>query len=435
MLEPKDSSAVSVPCDKARPLLPRLLGGLFLLFGLWAPLTVSGAESPFHLAGDVYQTLRYEHGNPDALRPFFEAPLRRSLNEELIANPTITWTGPGSLYALGDFDLSYQGQWEAPGGFHSEGADAKVNKLYADWAWQSRLYLRVGKQRLKWGAGWMFNPSNPVNPPQSPFTTIREREGVKAASAEWITSKLAALLFAVPDEHELEDTGVGLKVSSGAIPNTEVSASYYWFERSEKHLGFNLSNSPLYSYPYLDTLQWWVEAGLYTKPKLPPLPGRSEPEEEFHQSLLFGMTFEVPVARTKCIAEYYKISEGLSAGELASVIEGTRSPNPEIAGPASAWVPVLSSQSGRIGRHYLSLIITQPATSGVNAILDNVDLTTTALVNLSDGSWFVNHEVTTTYVPHLELTLLFDWTRGGSTDEFGALPFDYFAGIRAKVSF
>jgi hypothetical protein len=43
-----------------------------------------------------------------------------------------------------------------------------VNRFYADLNFGDLFYLRAGKQRLKWGAGWVFNPSDPVNPPKDP---------------------------------------------------------------------------------------------------------------------------------------------------------------------------------------------------------------------------------------------------------------------------
>src|SRR4030042_357525 len=102
-----------------------------------------------------------------------------------------------------------------------------VNQVYADLNFGDLLYLRAGKQRLKWGAGWVFNPSDPVNPPKDPTRALQTNEGVPALKAELITSVLSLAAFGTVFERP-QEFGIGGKISSSALAGSDFSLSAYW---------------------------------------------------------------------------------------------------------------------------------------------------------------------------------------------------------------
>jgi hypothetical protein len=68
-----------------------------------------------------------------------------------------------------------------------------IRQAFGQYGWGSGLSLRLGKQRIAWGSGLVWNPSNRVEPPRNPFNTGLEQEGVLAVRADWIPG-------AIPDE-------------------------------------------------------------------------------------------------------------------------------------------------------------------------------------------------------------------------------------------
>jgi hypothetical protein len=302
-----------------------------------------------------------------------------------------------------------------------------VNQFYADLNFADLLYLRAGKQRLKWGAGWVFNPSDPLNPPKDPTETLQTREGVPALKAELITSALSVAVFSTIYER-LEDFGFGGKISSSALEGSDFSLSAYWSPAESWTAALNLSIAPLYALPGWDTIQLWFEGGLYGEPRYPELAPVPAPTG-LQRAFLVGMSGTLPVARTALLAEYYHLSEGLSAGEEGSVLAALRADPTE-----PTRLAALGQRPARVGRDYAFLSVTQSSiTDSGHPVFDHVGLYSTVLVNLTDLSAFARHGITTTFVEDSALELSVAWAAGGEDGEFANLAPAVSAELALKI--
>ena len=55
--------------------------------------------------------------------------------------------------------------------------------------------LRVGKQRVAWGSGFAWNPTNRLEPPKNALNTTLEQEGALAARLDWAPAAWASLVL------------------------------------------------------------------------------------------------------------------------------------------------------------------------------------------------------------------------------------------------
>jgi hypothetical protein len=304
-----------------------------------------------------------------------------------------------------------------------------VNELYTDVNFGDLFFLRLGKQRLKWGAGYVYNPSDPVNPPKDPTAARAVREGVPAAKAELITSVVSVSGFAVIFD-TLEQSGVGARLSSSALPGTDLSISGYWSQSESWTAALNASVAPLYEVPGWDTLQAWFEGGISGKARYAAfsqggLSGSTVPaaRDGAQYSFLIGASAALPEIRTMVITEYYHLSEGLGTSDLNSVYASLGSTAPGVAAASSAWLAELARRPARQGKDYLFLSLTQPSiTDSGDPVLDKIGFRGTGLLSLTDLSFFTDAAVITSFVTDSTVELGVTWAQGGSQTEFGNVP-------------
>jgi hypothetical protein len=345
---------------------------------------------------------------------------------------------------LGFLDFTFQetNVIDHAGGAKVESLSFLVNEMYGDLNFGDLFYLRLGKQRLKWGAGFVFNPSDPVNPPKDPTALRAVREGVTALKAELITKALSLLCFGVFYD-ALGETGLGSKISTSALPGADVSVSGYWSSSESWTAALNASVAPLYETPGWDTLQLWLECSLSDKGKYAAwsagsLPGAVVPAPSggLQYSILAGTSATLPDIRTVALLEYYHMSEGLTGAQLGSVYAALRSPDPAVAAQSSGWLAELARRPGRQGADYLFVSLTQPSlTDNGDPILDKIGLTASCLANLADLSFFLTGGIKTSFVKDSSVDLAVSWAHGGADTEFGCVPSALSVALDVKVFF
>ena len=317
-----------------------------------------------------------------------------------------------------------------------------VNELYSDLSFGDLLYLRLGKQRLKWGAGFVFNPSDPVNPPKDPTAMRAVREGVTALKLELITKSISFMSFGVLYD-AAGQTGIGSKVSTSAIPGTDLSLSGYWSQSESWTGALNASLTPLYEVPGWDTLQLWFEGSVYGKGKYAAFAQGLNPgavvtgtADGVQYNILTGMSAQVPEIRTTALVEYYHLSEGLSGGRLGTVYQALRSTDSAVRGESAGWYAELGRRPGRQASDYLFASLTQPTvTDNGDPVFDKIGLTASCLLNLADLSFFASGVITTTFVKDSSVDFTVNWAHGGADTEFGNAPSTLSLAIDVKVYF
>jgi hypothetical protein len=78
-----------------------------------------------------------------------------------------------------------------------DGADGQARQAYLQYAAADLATIRVGKQRLSWGSGFAWNPTDRVEPPRNPFNPTLEQEGANAVRfdlrpSSWATVTVVA---------------------------------------------------------------------------------------------------------------------------------------------------------------------------------------------------------------------------------------------------
>jgi len=308
-----------------------------------------------------------------------------------------------------------------------------INELYTDVNFGDLFYLRVGKQRLKWGAGYIYNPSDPVNPPKDPTATRAVREGVPAAKAELITPLVSLSTFGVIFDQPEQD-GVGGRLSSSKVPGTDLSLSGYWSRSESWTTALNASVAPLYEMPGWDTWQVWFEGGLFGQARYLSFGDGVTPGtfSGTQYSFLVGSSATLPEVRTVLITEYYHLSEGLSASHLSAVYGNARQ-NPAAS---SGWLAELARRPARQGMDYLFVSLDQPTiTDSGDPVLDKIGLRASTLVNLTDSSFFTQAGIITTFVDDSSVELAVNWAEGGANTEFGNAPARLSGTLTVRVFF
>jgi len=346
--------------------------------------------------------------------------------------------------SLGLLDFSFRdtAQIDHSDGSTTESKTFTVNELYSDLNFGDRFYLRIGKQRLSWGAGYVFNPSDPVNPPKDPTNQRAILEGVPAVKVELIDKPVSLMLFSVLYD-SFDQFGYGAKLSTSALPNSDISLSGYWSASQSWTGALNASVAPFYALPGWDTIQTWFEGGVYGQGRYEAyadgiLPGSAATENPTgaQYAALFGASGQIPVLETVALAEYYHLSEGLSPSELGSVYGALRSPSPAIVAASSSWYSQLALRPGRQASDYLFLSLTQSTiTDTGDPVFDKIGLTLSCLLNLVDGSFYLQSDLSLTFVKDTSIDATLAWAAGGPDTEFGNDPVNLCLGLEAKVFF
>ena len=390
------------------------------------PGSLAAEDLPgFKLSGEVDADVTASAQNTSSVFSAL-APFQDSTADGLV-DGKLTFSRKYTTLGLLDFTATDTAVLSHLSGATVETPVLTINELYTDVNFGDLLYLRVGKQRLKWGAGFVYNPSDPVNPPKDPTATRAVREGVPAAKAELITPVVSLAAFGVIFD-ELAETGVGGRLSTSKIPGTDHSLSGYWSRGESWTAALNASVAPLYEVPGWDTWQLWFEGGLFDKARYASFGDGITPgtANGLQYSFLVGTSATVPEIRTVLVAEYYHLSEGLDSGQLSTVY----------ANASPAWLAELVRRPARQGMDYLFVSLTQPSiTDSGHPFLDKIGLRASTLVSLTDRSFFAQAGLITSFVEDSTVELGVNWANGAARTEFGEVP-AYLAGtLTVRVFF
>lgn len=84
--------------------------------------------------------------------------------------------------------------------------DWKLRQAYVQWSAGGLLTVRAGRQRVAWGSGLAWNPTNRVETPKNPLNTALEQEGPLAVRLDLVPSGWSGLtLVAARSDNENND--------------------------------------------------------------------------------------------------------------------------------------------------------------------------------------------------------------------------------------
>ena len=95
----------------------------------------------------------------------------------------------------GSFRAVFRGYVERTWGTQGDETDWVVRQGHAQYWWGEKVGVRVGKQRIAWGSGFAWNPTNRLEPPKNAFNTTLEQEGTLAARLDWAPAAWASVVL------------------------------------------------------------------------------------------------------------------------------------------------------------------------------------------------------------------------------------------------
>jgi hypothetical protein len=119
----------------------------------------------------------------------------------------------------GAFRAVFRGYVERTWGTREDDTDWVVRQGYAQYAWGDALTVRVGKQRIAWGSGLAWNPTNRLEPPKNALNTTLEQEGALAARVDWAPATWASVV-AVAATTDTQPRDLPVAISEGDARNS-----------------------------------------------------------------------------------------------------------------------------------------------------------------------------------------------------------------------
>jgi len=95
----------------------------------------------------------------------------------------------------GSFRAVFRGYVEQDWGTAGDGTDWLARQGYLQYWWGEKVGVRVGKQRVAWGSGFAWNPTNRLEPPKNALNTTLEQEGALAARLDWAPTAWASVVL------------------------------------------------------------------------------------------------------------------------------------------------------------------------------------------------------------------------------------------------
>ncbi len=124
-----------------------------------------------------------------------ETPLNRGNALDLGKDQTFARATLAAKQTVGAARVVVRGFVERSLGATRDQTRWQVRQAWAQYDWGSGVALRVGKQRIAWGSGFAWNPTNRVEPPKNPFNTGLEQEGAWAARLDWVPTPWAGVIL------------------------------------------------------------------------------------------------------------------------------------------------------------------------------------------------------------------------------------------------
>ena len=253
------------------------------------------------------------------------------------------------------------------------------------------LMVRVGKQQLPWGTGYVWNPTN-IFHPISILDPGIEFPGVEALRLDRLIGKDANLSFILASEEFAEESTLAL--------------------RAERHLeGFDLSTSIvnrqgedrwLYGGDFVGEL---VGLGVWGEVAYNSLPATS------YVQFVIGADYTTEL-QTHIMMEFHHNNDGRRRHYDYTFED---------------WIQLITGKRMNLARDYLFLRVSHPVMNHL------MEIEGSAIINLNDESLIIIPKVTYNLAENVVITAMVNLFEGRSGTEYGQFPSGMF--VRARVYF
>ncbi len=395
------------------------------------------ADDAVKVSGSVSFMLGEQTASPDSIFPTEGSANHPSLVSRK-TDTVLKFDRPGSFSAVVDAQYDSRPFSEEQG---------RVNQLYASFDVTEALKVRIGKQRVLWGHGFTYIPTDFINPPLDPSGLDLAKVGVSALSFDYLTD-FYAITGIVRGEQKLVDS-VGIKFATSAVSGLDLDYIYYHAPSIGNALGVSfaadatqllssaLSGLVLFGafavnsksrYPQFIPEQYSDATATVVYPGVGPVGAAGR-----FKSYLAGATYQIS-SDLSVIAEYYGIGDAYSAadyGNLLGIVSAEGSAGARLSAP---WLNYLAY--GRNQRQYVSLSLGQNAlTTGNNRFTDTFGASLGVLKSPDDGSSLWSLSLKSNYWDRTEVTLRTFVPTGGRSTEFGSAPYKWYSELGIKIGF
>lgn len=315
----------------------------------------------------------------------------------------------------------------------------QARQAYVQWSSGEIATVRVGRQRIAWGSGLAWNPTNRVEAPRNPLNVALEQQGSLAVRVDVVPFTWAGIIL-VAARSEIESADLPFAVKA---PRRRTGAVRARFLVRDTDLALVLSGgSGQPSLVGLDVgrtageLALHAEAAVYRGAETPPLR-----EEERFLRVAAGLLWSRGEHLT-LTAEYFFNGEGYGDPRRDAWLEGLRRSaaaalDPRLPGSAReaaaaeyATLAAIPFAGGLgLGRHYFHAGWSARGGQG------RWTLSTRAVLGLSDGSLALTPGVQWSPRGDLQLALDAITLLGPEESEFRLAPLRTALQARVKVQF
>ena len=313
-----------------------------------------------------------------------------------------------------------------------------ARQAYAQYWWGAQFGLRAGKQRIGWGSGFAWNPTDRIEPPKSALNTGAEQEGVLAARMDWVPTPWAGVVLVaartditrteLPTALEHAGRRAAALRARFLVEDTDLALVLSGGKGQRALVGFDLGRD-------LWGLSLHAEASLTRGAELPP----AREDLTFLRLVAGALHTRGPTA---IAIEYFFNGEGYDAGERGDYLAGleaahrratdpTLAPGERDVALAAYLAAAALPYSGGLGlrRHYLHASWTR------SPLRERWTAALRAVVGLADGGVALTPGLG--FAPRGDLTLRLDAVLllGPARSEYRLAPLRAAVQLQARVLF
>jgi hypothetical protein len=173
-----------------------------------------------------------------------------------------------------------------------------ILETYWDHAFQDQFLVRIGKQRVAWGSGYAWNPTDMLEPAKNPFRPQEERKGISAIKSDHLMGDYSLTLLAFYNNIFKR---IELAVKLGVLLSThELSLCIHQVPWRTPSIGFDYSG-------FISRFEFHGELALLNSDNLAYQPVSPEPADRNSYVLkaLIGTMYTIK-ADGMLVLEYYR---------------------------------------------------------------------------------------------------------------------------------
>lgn len=353
--------------------------------------------------------------------------------------------------------------------FHTESEyDVTYNQFFVSHRFNGNMKITAGRQRILWGHGLSYVPSDFINPPLDPSgLDLTNAKGVDSVSLDWFTRGNSYTVLLNLD-NSADRTGIGAKWTNNTIDGFDFNVVYYNSNETGNAIALSVSGDPLvFTGESKGQLTTTLNIAMREKsqyrqtttqqfiPALPddiddallegmdplqnvihyPAPGDVKDNRGNWLTYLIGASYEDLDSHLTFRGEYYYIQDAYNKHDLRDIYGALDAPSTPLGLLSANWLNSLAF--GRNQHRYLSLTMSQDTlTEGSgNRFTDNFGYSIGFTRGLEDHSTLGTINLNSRYFENAEITLDVLLPTGDDNSEFGSMSFNWRADLGINITF